>query len=112
MCVTKFRFAVIEHDTLPREQQIAFWAGVSLPVVALIDSAGKSVHGWVRIDATKAEEWTQTVEDELFAYLEPLGIDGSCKNESRLSRMPGHFRREKSRWQRCLYLNPEGGQVL
>ncbi len=111
-CVERFRFAVIEFDVLSREQQIQFWAGVPLPVVALVDSGGKSIHGWIRIDAVNADEWTLRVEDKLFALLTAVGADSACKNEARLSRMPGHFRAEKNRWQRVLYLDPAGGQVI
>jgi hypothetical protein len=111
-CVAQFRFAVVEFDTLPREQQIQFWAGVKLPVVALLDSGGKSVHGWIRIDAANANEWTRRVESKLFDILTVLGADGACKNEARLSRMPGHFRAEKDRWQRLLYLDPVGGPII
>ena len=111
-CVAQFRFAVVEFDELPREQQIRFWAGVKLPVVALLDSGGKSVHGWIRIDAADAADWQQRVEGKLFAMLTAIGADGACKNEARLSRMPGHYRAEKQRWQRILYLNPTGGQVI
>lgn len=111
-CVRAFRFAVVEFDTMPRERQINFWAGVPLPVVALLDSGDKSIHGWIRIDAINAHEWTRRVENKLFAFLIALGADGACKNEARLSRMSGHFRAEKGRWQRLLYLNPAGGPVL
>ncbi|HTX14748.1 MAG TPA: hypothetical protein VMD77_05585 [Candidatus Baltobacteraceae bacterium] len=111
-CVKRFRFATSEHDQLERQQQVEFWAGSPLPIAALIDSGGKSIHGWVLIDALDADDWTRRVEDELFSYLRPVGIDGSCKNEARLSRIPGHFRAEKQRWQRLLYLNPEGGTIL
>jgi hypothetical protein len=111
-CVTEFRFAVIEFDTMVREQQIQFFAGVKLPIVALLDSGGKSIHGWIRIDATSAGRWTERVEDKLFTLLTAIGADNACKNESRLSRMPGHFRAEKNRWQRVLYLNPKGGPLI
>ena len=111
-CVERFRFAVVEFDTMSREHQIHFWAGVKLPIAALVDSAGRSVHGWIRIDAANAGEWTRRVEDKLFALLTPVGADGACKNEARLSRMPGHFRAETGRCQRLLYLNPAGGPVL
>ncbi|MCG3150165.1 MAG: hypothetical protein PCFJNLEI_03643 [Verrucomicrobiae bacterium] len=111
-CVAQFRFAVVEFDEMPRDQQIRFWAGVKLPVVALLDSGGKSVHGWVRIDAADAADWQQRVEGKLFDMLTAIGADKACKNEARLSRMPGHYRAEKSRWQRVLYLNPTGGQVI
>ena len=111
-CVARFRFAVVEFDGIPRDQQIRFWAGVKLPVVALVDSGGKSIHGWIRIDAANADEWTRRVEGKLFDILTPVGADGACKNEARFSRMPGHFRTEKNHWQRVLYLNPTGGPVM
>jgi hypothetical protein len=94
------------------EQQIHFWAGVKLPVAALVDSAGRSVHGWIRIDAAHAGEWTRRVEDKLYAVLTTVGADGACKNEGRLSRMPGGLRAETGRWQRLLYLSPAGGPVF
>lgn len=111
-CVQEFRFAVVEFDEMSLEQQIQFWAGVPLPIVALVDSGGKSIHGWIRIDAADAEEWTRRVEDKLFALLTAVGADSACKNEGRLSRMPGHFREETGRWQRVLYLNPAGGPIV
>ena len=52
------------------------------------------------------------VEGRLFGqYLIPLGCDAACRNEARLSRMPGHFRTEKGRWQKILYLAPEGRAI-
>lgn len=111
-CVARFKYAVVEFDMMSREQQIHFWAGVKLPIVALLDSGGKSVHGWIRIDAPNAGEWTRRVEHKLFALLTAVGADGACKNEARLSRMPGHFRAETGHWQRLLYLDPVGKPVL
>ncbi len=111
-CVARFRFAVVEFDAMSREQQIQFWAGVPLPIVALLDSGGKSVHGWIRIEAATADEWTRRVENKLFDLLTTVGADAACKNEARLSRMPGHFRTGKERSQRVLYLNPAGGPVI
>jgi len=111
-CVEQFRFAVVEFDEMPREQQLLFWAGVPLPVVALLDSGGKSIHAWIKIDAANVGEWTQRVEGKLFDILTAVGADGACKNEARLSRMPGHFRAEKKHRQRVLYLNPIGGPVI
>ncbi len=112
-CVAGFRFAVVEFDTLPREDQLAFWLAARLPVVALVDSGGKSVHGWVKVRGIEcATDWTRVVEQHLFGnLLEPLGVDPACKNESRLSRLPGHFRTDKGAWQRLLYLAPEGKAV-
>lgn len=110
-CVACFRFAVVEFDKMPLDQQILFWAGAKLPVAALIFSGSKSIHGWVRVDAVNGEDWTRRVEQKLFDMLTPLGADRTCKNEARLSRMPGHFRGEKNQWQRLLYLAPAGRPV-
>jgi hypothetical protein len=108
--VASFRFAVAEFDTMSKPEQLAFWWGYrSAPIVALIDSGGKSIHALLRVDAPSREAWEADVEQRLFSrVLCPLGCDAACRNESRLSRLPGHFRREKNQWQRLLYLNPEG----
>jgi hypothetical protein len=128
-CVARFRFAVLEFDSTPqplrgtgespgpwpREAQLEFWAGAlafDWPIAALIDSGGKSIHAWLAVDAEDAAEWAAVVESAMFGeFLVPLGVDAACKNEARLSRMPGHFRREKGRWQRILYLNPDAGTL-
>ena len=108
--VAVFRFAVAEFDQLSKADQLAFWWGFrSAPIAALIDSGGKSIHAILRVDCANREEWAAAVEDKLFSrVLIPLGCDRACRNESRLSRLPGHFRREKNAWQRLLYLDPSG----
>ena len=111
-CVKGFSFATVEFDDLNHEDQLAFWWGVNLPVVALIDSANKSIHGWIRIDdIATSEDWTEEVEQQLFKkLLIPMGVDGACRNEARLSRLPGH-QRDNGKMQRLLYLAPEGRRV-
>lgn len=108
--VASFRFAVAEFDTMSKAEQLAFWWGYrSAPIVALIDTGGKSIHAILKVDAPSREAWERDVEAKLFArVLCPLGCDAACKNEARLSRLPGHYRRERNAWQRLLYLNPEG----
>ncbi len=112
-CVKAFRFAVAEFDGMSREDQLRFWWAVNLPICALIDSGGKSLHAWIRIDGVQTtDRWTDLVEGKLFGqWLIPLGCDATCRNEARLSRLPGHFRTEKGRWQRLLYLAPEGRAI-
>ena len=110
-CVRKFAYAVAEFDGAPKTDQLRFWVSIlqceTLDLAAIIDSGGKSLHGWVRAGCSDAEEWTAKVEGDLFPnLLVPLGVDPACRNESRMSRMPGHFRSEKGNWQRLLYLNP------
>ncbi len=109
--VKSFRYALAEFDSISKEEQLAFWWGFkSAPIVALVDSGGKSIHAWLKVDCANRDEWEKEVENNLFKnILVPLGCDRACKNESRLSRLAGHFRAEKNNWQRLLYLNPEGG---
>ncbi len=108
--VASFRFAVAEFDGMDKASQLAFWWGFrTAPIVALIDSGGKSIHAILRVDCATRAGWEQEIEGKLFPrVLCPLGCDPACRNESRLSRLPGHFRRERNAWQRLLYLNPEG----
>jgi hypothetical protein len=115
--VSDFRLCVAEFDALDRNSQLAFWSAVKLPIVALIDSAGKSIHGWLDVqklaDVPALADWDRHIRGRLYAEaLIPLGVDSACSNPSRLSRLPGHFRAEKQRRQRILYLSPEGRRVF
>jgi hypothetical protein len=105
-CVSQFRFAVVEFDEMPLQQQIEFYAGWAARIAVLVSSGGKSVHAWVRVDAKDRAEWEEKVEGALYGFLTPLGCDPTCRNEARLSRLPGHFREDKGQIQRLLYLNP------
>ena len=108
--VCKFLYAVAEFDGLLKPEQLAFWWGFrSAPITALIDSGGKSVHAILRVECETRADWERDIEGQLFPrVLVPLGCDPQCRNEARLSRLPGHYRAEKQAWQRLLYLNPEG----
>lgn len=108
--VRAFRFAMVEFDNLSRDDQLAFWAAIPLPVAALIDSGGKSIHGWIKLPASirTAADWQRYVENDLYQrLLIPLGVDPACRNEARLSRFPGHYRADKGAFQRLLYLDPD-----
>ena len=88
--ITKFRYALVESDTLPiAEQDIAF-RKMELPIACLVYSGGKSLHAIVHIDADNYDEYRKRVEF-LYDFLEKHGIsvDKQNRNPSRLSRMPG-----------------------
>jgi hypothetical protein len=116
-CVESYRFALVEFDDMPMSDQLCFWhsiiTGKLLPVSALIDSGNKSIHAWLRVDLPDAAAWQWEIRDTLYhpqtGRMTLLGADPQCKNESRMSRLPGHFRQEKQRLQRLLYLNPTIG---
>lgn len=88
--VTKFRFALVESDTLPIPEQDALFRKLQLPIAALVHSGGKSLHAIVRVDAESYEEYRKRV-DFLYDFLGKQGvtIDRQNRNPSRLSRMPG-----------------------
>lgn len=114
--VVKYRHLVAEMDSETMEDQLAFWSFIALPVRALTQSGGKSIHAWVDVDCENVLEWELEVEGDLFPnYLVPLGCDPACRNESRISRLPGHVRRADEKnpgnMQKLLWLSPEGKAV-
>ncbi|MGD0236946.1 MAG: hypothetical protein ABSC55_20735 [Syntrophorhabdales bacterium] len=114
--VKMYRYAMAEFDTLSREDQIRFWSAAKLPIVALIDSGGKSIHAWFDVSklakVETPEQWSTEIKGRLYdRLLVPMGIDAACSNPARLSRLPGHYREEKQAWQRLLWLSPEGRSV-
>ena len=111
--VAHFRFAMAEFDNMPREDQLQFWSGIInrnlLPVAAIIDSGGKSLHAWIYAGVTDRSGWDRNIKQRLFErWLIPMGADPATKNPARLSRLPGHKRAKTGRWQRLLWLQQNG----
>lgn len=107
--ITSFRFCLLESDDLPFDLQLSLWARLPLPIVAIIDSGGRSAHAWVLLGCSRAEDYRAKV-NRIFALLARFRICQSNKNPSRLSRLPGAQRTIGKRddgAQRLLYLNPE-----
>ena len=105
--VKEYRFCVAEHDNMSRKDQLAFWCSIPLPIAALIDSGGKSLHAWILLsEIYTPEQWRITIKETLYKQmLVPMGCDPACSNPARLSRFPGHLREGAGRWQRLLYIN-------
>ncbi len=97
--VTAFRYALVESDCMPPEQQNALIRELELPVAALVYSGGKSVHAIVRIDADSYDEYRKRV-DYLYNICRKNGleIDRQNRNPSRLSRLPGVLRGDKKQY--------------
>ena len=93
--VKAYRYALVESDQIPIEEQEAFYRRMELPIAALVYSGGKSMHAIVRVDAANEEEYRKRV-DYLYGFLEKHGlpVDRQNRNPSRLSRMPGVTRKE------------------
>lgn len=102
------RFCLVEHDHLPKETQATLLAGLPLPIAAIVDSGGQSLHAWVKIGATSGGPFAEEVR-RLYKFLGLLGFDTSNTNPSRLTRAPGFARLEEPdnpQKQSLLYLNP------
>ena len=94
--VTSFRYALVESDAIPVEQQLALYQKLQLPIAALVHSGGKSLHAIVHVDAADRREYRQRV-DTLYDLLNKNGlpVDVQNSNPSRLSRLPGVTRNGK-----------------
>jgi hypothetical protein len=105
--VSAFKYVVCECDRFPTEMQAAFWMKnrANFPLVAIVYSGGKSLHAILKSGVTTREGWTNVIEEGLFPKtLVPLGFDPATRNESRLSRAPGHYRVEKGKLQSLLWM--------
>ena len=91
--VTDFRYALVESDDMPIDQQHAIYRELELPIACLVHSGNKSLHAIVRIEAGSYEEYRKRV-DYLYTVCKKNGlkIDNQNRNPSRLSRMPGIIR--------------------
>lgn len=100
--VAVLRHVLVESDALPKPDQEQILRASGLPISALIDSAGASIHAWVRVDATTREEY-HTRREKVWAALPGFAIDTANKNPSRFSRCPGGLRGDSV--QRLLAVN-------
>ena len=115
-CIASRRYALVEFDAMPLEQQAQFWVGVisslTLPLRSLVFSGGKSVHGIIQIDAQKPQEWHKEMDKLMYAVAHPNSprehqADTACRNADRLTRLAGAIRPESGALQRLLWLSPK-----
>jgi len=94
------RFLVVESDTLARDEVGAIFAYLNrrlhFTLHAIIDTAGKSLHGW--FDAPRSK----LLEERLKATLVAFGCDPKVFTYSQPVRVPGAFR--DGRLQRLIWL--------
>lgn len=92
--VAKYRNVLVEFDKKPKAEQLAIFQQSNLPISLLVDSGGKSIHAWVRVDAESKEQWEQR-RNEVYEYLSDHEPDPQNKNPSRWSRLGGIIRGDK-----------------
>jgi RecA-family ATPase len=89
--VADYRHCLIEFDEKPKDQQLQIMQQCQLPIAAIIDSGGRSLHAWVRVDATDKDEFEKR-RDIVYDYLSDYDPCEANKNPSRFSRLPGIMR--------------------
>lgn len=91
--ITDFRYALVESDEKPVDEQVAIYKKLELPCACIVHSGGKSAHAIVRVNANSIEEYRKRVD---FLYevcgRNGLPVDKQNRNPSRYSRMPGVIR--------------------
>jgi RecA-family ATPase len=87
--VAAYRHVLVEFDDKPKAEQEQLLRSSGLPISVLIDSGGKSIHAWVRVDAPSRKEWDARRD---LIYSSIPGVDPKNKNPSRFSRLPGAWR--------------------
>jgi RecA-family ATPase len=92
--VSAYRHVLVEFDKKPKDEQVAIFQQSNLPISLLVDSGGKSVHAWVKVDATSKEQWEER-RNAVYEYLADHEPDPQNKNPSRWSRLGGVMRGER-----------------
>lgn len=95
-------FLVVESDELDRDTigSVFRWMQekLTMKLRCIVDTAGKSLHGWFNFPASE-------VLDDLKVVLPEFGCDPKMFTASQPCRLPGAVR--DGRYQRLIYLNPE-----
>jgi RecA-family ATPase len=98
----KFKYCLLEGDAptglspemieAQKLRQYLWLVGSRLPIAAMYDSGGRSIHALVKIDADSKEQFDERVS-MVYAYAKNFpGIDGGRKSSAQLTRLPGAYR--------------------
>jgi hypothetical protein len=103
------RYLVVESDTLTHEQSLSIfrWLNeeVKLPLAAIVNTGGKSLHGWFKYPRPE-------MLSELKLVLPILGCDSKMFTPSQPVRLPGCWRAETTKRQELWYLQDVKGGSL
>jgi hypothetical protein len=105
--VTSWRYFVIESDKAQKDLWLKTLVQFPLPIAAIYDSGGDSIHALVVVNAASKAEWDRLVRAELAPLIVPFGADLGAMTAVRLTRLPNCRREQTGRVQSLLYLNPD-----
>jgi len=101
--VTAWRYMVLESDSATEPLWLNMLAQLPLPISAIYDSGGRSIHALIRVDASTKTEW-DAIKRTFVGLLTKLGGDAGALSAVRLTRLPGCLRGKRK--QALIYLNP------
>ena len=110
-CIAAYRHMVFEFDEMPIADQCRFWAGFirtsKLPLVCLVYSGGKSLHGVIRVNAPDAETWARYRAQIIERYAadpdRAYRLDVQALNPLTGCRLAGVVRKDTGKVQELLY---------
>jgi len=112
--VSKYKYYAVEFDGVDLDKQLYFWLGLNVEPRAIVYSGNNSYHVW--FDAPyceNKEDWDLQVRDGIFRdKLNPMGVDCSTTNPSRLMRTPGAVRSKTGSPQYLLWLSDYPRQIV
>jgi hypothetical protein len=94
----------MEHDDLPKQQQLTCWQGILPPPTLQVDTGGKSIHQyWVCDEHLDTDRWRALTK----MMIQVFNSDSSICNPSRVMRLPGyqHFDRKGNPGGICSIVN-------
>jgi hypothetical protein len=111
--VAAFRYALVESDEGTKEEQLAAFHAIGLPISVITDSGNRSLHALVNVDAPDESAYRERFEILHAFCTEALGlkVDRKNKNPSRFTRMPG-ARRARRDEDDNLVLDQSGQRIL
>lgn len=113
-CLAALPHMLMEFDELPMPEQCAFWAGFirqgKLPLVCLVHSGGKSIHGCIRVNAPDLMTWNAIRAGLLDIYAADddaaFRVDEQAMRPRTGMRLAGAVRQSTGARQRLLWACP------
>jgi len=89
--VTAYRHCLIECDEAALQLQWSALVASNLPISVAVSSGGRSIHGWVKVDATDEKQFRERakIAADTMEEFEGIKVDRATLNPSRLSRLAG-----------------------
>jgi hypothetical protein len=103
--VSAFKYIAFESDTVRPADWLKFIVKLPIPIAAIFETGGKSVHTLVKVKVSTLEEWKECAEI-LKNHITPYGADPAMFQIQQTCRLPGCLRGKGGKEQKLLYLNP------